>query len=171
MAKLIIGKAPKTFDMPVEIPTPHGNDDVTLTAKHLTATAWAEKREAHTEAVNNAVNALFEQARAAAEKAYVAPVKKGAKAKKGEADKTPEEIEAEKEAAIVALIKPVKESVIKRTTAKMAAEMILQIAEGWDLPEPFEQASLEEMCNLYQGAASAIFAKYNELLEGRRLGN
>jgi|GEM_PF-6148580 len=172
MAKLIIGDSPDSFPLSVEIPTPNGPATVELTAKHLLATEWAEMREANTDKVNTEIKALFDKARAAAEDEYAASMKKVKKqAKPSEEPHSTEEAEAAKETAILAMIKPVKDSDIKRLVVSNAAQMILNIATGWDLDDAFTQKVLEKMCNKYQGAHSAIFAAYNEKLEGRRLGN
>lgn len=172
MAKLIIGKAPKTFPLAVEIPTPHGNDTVEFVAKHLSSTAWAELREAYMDGVNAEVRALFDGARAAAEDEYAAqqskPKRGAAKAKEKPAEEVTDEA---REAAIAALVKPIKESVLKRLRAKKAASMLMQITEGWDLEDEFSEDALFEMCNLYQAAAESVISKFNSVLEGRREGN
>ncbi len=170
MAKLIIGKAPKTFPLAVEIPTPHGTDTVEFVAKHLSSTAWAELREAYMDGVNAEVRALFDGARADAEAEYAA---QHSKPKRGAAKAKPaEEVTDEaREAAIAALVKPIKESVLKRLRAKKAASMLIQITEGWDLEDDFSEESLFEMCNLYQAAAESVISKFNSVLEGRREGN
>lgn len=173
MAKLVIGKAAATFALPVEIQTPSGPAEVEFTAKHLTATEWAEMREANTETVNAEIKALFDKARAEAEAEYAASQKKTKKPAKGSADAAPsqDEADAAKEAAILELVKPVKNSTIKRLVAKHSAKMIQSIATGWDLDDEFTLSVLEQMCDKYQNAHEAIFAAYNDKLEGRRLGN
>lgn len=173
MAKLIISDAPDSFPLTVEIQTPNGPATVEFTARHLLATEWQEMREANTEEVNSAVKAMFDTARAEAEAEYAAAQKKPKKPAKAkaEAGQSEEDAEAVKEAAILALIKPVKESAIKKMIVEKASAMIAKIATGWDLDEEFNQASLALMCNKYQGAHGAVFAAYNETLEGLRLGN
>lgn len=173
MAKLIIGDAPENFPLSVEVQTPTGPATVEFTAKHLLATEWAEMREANTEKVNAEIKALFDAARAEAEAEHAAAQKKAKKpTKAAEAkEQTAEEAEAAKEAAILALIKPVKNSVIKRLVVSHAARMIANIATGWDLDDKFDVGTLEKMCNKYQNAHEAIFAAFNDKLEGRRLGN
>lgn len=173
MAKLVIGKAAATFALPVEIQTPSGPAEVEFTAKHLTATEWAEMREANTETVNAEIKALFDKARAEAEAEYAASQKKTKKPAKGSADAAPaqDEADAAKEAAILELVKPVKNSTIKRLVAKHGAKMIQSIATGWDLDDEFTLPVLEQMCDKYQNAHEAIFAAFNDKLEGRRLGN
>ena len=173
MAKLIIGAAPEFFQLPVEVQTPNGPATVEFTAKHLLATEWAEMREANAEDINAAVKALFDAARADAEAEYAAAQKKAKKPAKAkaEAELSEEDAEAAKESAILALIKPVKDSTIKKLVVEKASAMIARIATGWDLDDEFSPASLALMCNKYQGAHEAVFAAYNEKLEGRRLGN
>lgn len=173
MAKLVIGSAPTTFPLPVEVRTPNGPATVEFTAKHLLATEWAEMREANTEEINAAIKALFDAARAEAEAEYAAAQKKAKKPAKAkaDADHSEEEAESEKESAILALVKPVKNSVVKQLVVDKAAAMIAKIATGWDLDDEFGQQALALMCNKYQGAHEAVFAAYNDKLEGRRLGN
>lgn len=173
MAKLIIGAAPEFFPLPVEVQTPNGPATVEFTAKHLLATEWAEMREANSEGINAAVKELFDAARADAEAEYAASLKKPKKSAKAkvEAEQSEEDAEAAKEAAILTLLKPVKDSAIKKMVVEKASGMIARIATGWDLDEEFSPASLALMCNKYQGAHEAVFAAYNEKLEGRRLGN
>lgn len=178
MAKLIIGKsAPKSFPLKVTVPTPTGDDEINFTAKHLKSTDWAKMREAHAEGIGKTVQALFDAARAEAEKAYAEQSEKPAPAKKP-AGKKAAAVEAAdvsdadaKEAAIVALIKPVKESEIAAMRAKHSADLIAQIVTSWDLDEPLGAESLAEMCDTYPGAAEAVFKAYNETREGQRLGN
>lgn len=180
MAKLVIGKSvPKTFPLKVEVPTSTGHGEINFEAKYLASTAWAKMREAHAESISKSVQALFEAARQEAEKAYAAEQKDkptGAAAKKPAAKKSAAPVvdvsdEDAKEAAIAALIKPVKESDIASLRAKHSADLIAQITEGWDLDEPIGPDTLAEMCDTYPGAAEAVFKAYNETREGRRLGN
>ncbi|EJE49575.1 Protein of unknown function (DUF1789) [Acidovorax sp. CF316] len=191
MAKLVIGKStPKSFALKVEVPTPHGLDEVNFDARHLPSTVWAKLREQHADAIGKTVQALFDAARQEAEQAYAAeqasqpaavvadpatqplsaPARKyfGKKASAEAADISDADA---KEAAITALIKPVKESDIAALRAKHSAELIVQIVTGWDLGEPLDVAALTDMCDSYPGAAEAVFKAYNETREGLRLGN
>lgn len=189
MAKLVIGKStPKSFALKVEVPTPHGLDEVNFDARHLPSTVWAKMREQHAEAIGKTVQALFDAARQEAEQAHAAeqankPVAAAVVAKKpagkksvaavaanDPAESVPSDAEA-KEAAITALIKPVKESDIASLRAKHSAELIVQIVTGWDLDEPLGVDALVDMCDSYPGAAEAVFKAYNETREGLRLGN
>lgn len=155
MAKLVIGKAPTSFPLSVKIKTPQGEDEIVFDAKHLPATEWAKLREAHVEAVNKQVSALFDASRKEAEKAFDKPLLEG----------------DEKEAAIEALRKPVKDSEISVLRARFSAALILKIANKWDLEDEFTEPSLVQMCDLYPNAPEAIFKAYSEALSGARLGN
>jgi len=157
MAKLVIGKAPTSFPLNVKIKTPQGEDEICFDAKHLPATEWAKLRESHVEAVNKQVSLLFDASRKEAEKAF----EKKAEALEGD----------EKETAIEALRKPVKDSEISALRAKFSAALILKIANGWDLEDAFAEPSLVQMCDLYSNAPEAIFKAYSEALSGARLGN
>ncbi|MFN9473771.1 phage tail assembly chaperone [Acidovorax sp.] len=189
MAKLVIGKStPKSFALKVEVPTPHGLDEVNFDARHLPSTVWAKMREQHAEAIGKTVQALFDAARQEAEQAHAAeqankPVAAAVAVKKpagkksvaavaanDPAESVPSDADA-KEAAITALVKPVKESDIASLRAKHSAELIVQIVTGWDLDEPLGVDALVDMCDSYPGAAEAVFKAYNETREGLRLGN
>lgn len=170
MAKLIIGKAPASFQLTVSVPTPNGDADVTFTAKHMKSTDWARIRDEHSKAVGDKVAALFESARKDAEAAY-AEAQKDAKPKKSQVKPTAEEAEAAKEAAIAALIKPVPQGELARLRSDMSAALIVRIASGWDLDDEFTEPVVAEMCDLYQGAAEAVLTEYNKAMEGRRAKN
>jgi hypothetical protein len=51
------------------------------------------------------------------------------------------------------------------------AEYILQIAEGWNLDEPFNLASVRQFCDELPGAAMAVIEAYRAALTEGRLGN
>lgn len=154
MAKLVIGKdAPKSFPVPVSVPTPSGDAQIQFEMKHLTSTEWATLREKHTETISAAVQALFDEQRKKAEEAY-----SSTKPKKATED--------EKEAAITALLKPVKESELARLRSESSAEMLLKIAISWDLSAPMDKKNLQDMCDRYPGSAEAVFKAYNETREG-----
>lgn len=51
------------------------------------------------------------------------------------------------------------------------ADYILQIAEGWNLDEDFNRASVVQMCDELPGAAQAIIEAYRAALTEGRLGN
>ncbi len=157
MAKLVIGKAPASFSLPVKIQTPHGEDEISFDAKHLPATEWAKLRESHVEAVNKQVSALFDASRKEAEKAF----EKKAEALEGD----------EKETAIEALRKPVKDSEISALRAKFSAALILKIANKWDLEDEFTEPVLVQLCDLYSSAPEAVFKAYGEALTGARAKN
>lgn len=154
MAKLVIGKeAPKSFPVAVSVPTPSGDAQILFEMKHLTSTEWATLREKHTETIGAAVQVLFDAQRKKAEDAYAAT-----KPKKATDD--------EKEAAINALLKPVKESELARLRSESSAEMLLKIAISWDLAAPMNKANLQDMCDRYPGSAEAVFTAYNETRAG-----
>lgn len=173
MAKLIIGKAPASFPLAIEVNTPSGAAEVTLTAKHLPATEWARIRDEHSKAVEAQVKELFDAARKEAEAAYE-EAQKDVKPKKGAGKPTAEEAEAAeaaKEAAITALIKPVPQAQMAKLRSDMSAALIARIATGWDLDDEFTELVVAEACDLYQGMAEAVFGDYNKALEGRRAKN
>lgn len=156
MAKLSIAKAQVLFPLEVEIPTPHGTDTVSFEAKHFKSSVWAKMREEHTDGVNKAVKELFDIERKAAETEF--------KPKHG---MTPEE----KEAAIESLVKPVKQSELTSLKSKISGELMFKVFTKWDLDDAFTESALVDMCDMYPAAADAVFTKYNEALEGVRLGN
>lgn len=51
------------------------------------------------------------------------------------------------------------------------ADYILQIAEGWNLDEDFNRASVVQLCDELPGAAQAIIESYRAALTEGRLGN
>lgn len=176
MAKLVVGTPAETFPLTVQIPTPRGDDQVIFDAKHLASTVWCEMREAHTDLVNSKVQGLFDAARAAAEAKYAAQqkTKKPLRAAKKDAVKDAQaelDAAAHKEAAIDALVVMPKQSVIRALQAKVNGEMMVEILTGWDLDDAFDVKALIRMCDLYPAAAPAVFAAYNQALEGHRLGN
>ncbi len=177
MAKLVIGKSfPLTFALLVKVPTPTGEGEVTFTAKHMATTVWAKLREQHAEAIGKTVQSLFDAARAEAETTYQAQLREKLVADSEAAGSSQELTTATddpegREAAITALIKPVKESEIAALRARHSAELIAQIITGWDLGEPLDVEVLTDLCDRYPGAAEATFKAYNETREGLRLGN
>lgn len=56
---------------------------------------------------------------------------------------------------------------------KSDAAMVLDIASGWDLEEPFDEQHIEQLCVEYAGAGAAIVQTYiAEMTGGQvRLGN
>ena len=50
-------------------------------------------------------------------------------------------------------------------------EHILDIAQGWDLPDEFNAENVTRMLDQYPGSGLAIFAKYISELQDARLGN
>lgn len=51
------------------------------------------------------------------------------------------------------------------------AAAILEMAEGWDLAEPFDKENVEILVQNYSGAPKVIFDKYLDELAQARLGN
>jgi len=51
------------------------------------------------------------------------------------------------------------------------AEVIMDIASGWDLDDAFEKDNIEKLTQNYLGAARAIIEKYLSELTQARLGN
>lgn len=165
--KLIIGKAaPKSFPLKVEVPTPSGTAEINFVAKHLPSSVWATMREEHAETVEKKVKALFEEARAAAEAEHAEQLKKAAKSADGK-----ELTEAERETAVLALLKPVKGSILEDIRNQAAGDLIAKITESWDLDDPLSAGALVEMCDQYPGSAEAVFKAYNETREGNRAKN
>lgn len=50
-------------------------------------------------------------------------------------------------------------------------DLVLQIATGWDLDEPFGQESVDKLTQNYMGAGLAIWTKYVAELTKARQGN
>lgn len=50
-------------------------------------------------------------------------------------------------------------------------DVILEIASGWELDEPFDKENVEMLTENYLGAARAIIEKYLAELTQARLGN
>lgn len=51
------------------------------------------------------------------------------------------------------------------------AEVIMDIASGWDLDDAFEKDNIEKLTQNYLGAARAVIEKYLSELTQARLGN
>ena len=49
--------------------------------------------------------------------------------------------------------------------------IIMEIASGWDLEDPFELENVKKLEQNYLGSAKAILDAYNVELSGARLGN
>jgi hypothetical protein len=125
----------------------------------------------YAETLEKKVKALFEEARAAAEAEYDAQQKRPKKASKAAAEVSAEELEAQREQGIAALLKPVRGSVLESMRSRAAGELIAKIADSWDLDEPMNAETLSEMCDRYAGSAEAVFRAYNETREGNRAKN
>ena len=51
------------------------------------------------------------------------------------------------------------------------ADLMLEMAEAWDLDDPFDRDSMEKLCNSYPGASRAVADRYMRELAGIRQGN
>lgn len=56
-------------------------------------------------------------------------------------------------------------------TAPEDVEVILDLATGWDLDEPFDAKSVERMTEVYAGSAQAVINAYLTELSGARVKN
>lgn len=65
------------------------------------------------------------------------------------------------------------QNVAQATEAGLAAnaEYIMAIASGWDLPEPFDLAHVEQLCDELPGVALAIMSAYRQAITEGRVGN
>ena len=54
---------------------------------------------------------------------------------------------------------------------RLDVDVIMDMASGWDLEDPFDQANVELLTQNYLGAARAITEKYLSELTAARLGN
>ena len=51
------------------------------------------------------------------------------------------------------------------------AEVICEIASGWDLAEPFDKENVAELCDNYLGAARAVLETYFTTVTGAKEKN
>lgn len=56
-------------------------------------------------------------------------------------------------------------------TVEANADYILQICDGWGLPEPFDRDSVIQLCNELPGVAMEIINDYRAAITEGRLGN
>ena len=54
---------------------------------------------------------------------------------------------------------------------RLDVDVIMDMASGWDLEDPFDQANVELLTQNYLGAARAVIEKYLSELPAARLGN
>jgi len=59
----------------------------------------------------------------------------------------------------------------KNLEGKDDVDMILEMASGWELADPFDRESIEKLTQSYLGAARAIFDKYVFEQTNAKLGN
>jgi hypothetical protein len=148
MAAIVIklGERPQTFSpFPVKFPMPTGGEGaIEWTYKYRTRSEYAEF-----------LDGLVEANRTAAE---VKPAAAKKKAKAG-ADDAP----AAREVGYT-------ETFFKATTDSQVRH-VLQIADGWNLPEPFTAENIEKLCDTMPGAVSAAIDAYRSACVEGRLGN
>ena len=60
---------------------------------------------------------------------------------------------------------------LQSRTLQATTQHILDIATGWGLPEPFDAAHVQQLCNELPGMASAIVERYRAVILEGRLGN
>ena len=131
MAKLQLGKPPKTFKLKVEIPLLDGGTaDVTFDFKYRTRKEFGEY-----------VDNFIKEA-----------TKPDAKKKKSEA----------KEVTLVDILASEDDSNIT---------YILQVAEGWDLEDEFNESSVRQLITEYPSANIAIGEAYAQALTKGRTKN
>ncbi len=78
----------------------------------------------------------------------------------------------------LALLNPAKKDEVEADDAEVAADkgprdadLIMDIASGWDLADAFDVKSVEKLTQRYMGAAQAIFNVYMAELTGARAKN
>lgn len=54
---------------------------------------------------------------------------------------------------------------------RLDVDVIMDMASGWDLEDPFDQVNVELLTQNYLGAARAVIEKYLSELTAARLGN
>jgi hypothetical protein len=54
---------------------------------------------------------------------------------------------------------------------RLDVDVIMDMASGWELEDPFDQANVELLTQNYLGAARAVIEKYLSELTAARLGN
>ena len=54
---------------------------------------------------------------------------------------------------------------------RLDVDVIMDMASGWDLEDPFDQANVELLTQNYLGAARAVIEKYLSELTAARVGN
>jgi hypothetical protein len=59
----------------------------------------------------------------------------------------------------------------KNLEGKDEVDMILEMASGWELADPFDRESIEKLTQSYLGSARAIFEKYVHEQTNAKLGN
>ncbi|OZI36285.1 hypothetical protein CEG14_14835 [Bordetella genomosp. 1] len=64
-----------------------------------------------------------------------------------------------------------KDFIENQMTDMEDTEMVLAVASGWELEEPFDEEHITTLVNNYVGSARAVFTAYIEELAKARTGN
>lgn len=162
MAKVVLGKRPKSFNRSVEFTMLDGDAaELSLTFKYRT------KRE---------FGALIDSLTASARQ----PATDAAQAAPGSADQLPLLADAGAAAQPAAtqaqpeLAAPKLPQLAEIMLASIGAQAdyILQIAEGWDVPDtPFTREHVLNFCDEQPAGAQAVMKVYRESITEGRLGN
>jgi len=153
MAKVTLGKRPKSFHRKVEFKMVDGEDaELTLLFKYRT------KRE-----FGALIDEMVQQPQqsAAADASDQLPLLPEAGAAGQEPHPEPEQ---------PAKIPQLSEFMAASIDAQ--ADYILKIAEGWDIPDtPFDRKHVTDFCDEQPGGVKAVMAAYREAITEGRLGN
>ena len=60
---------------------------------------------------------------------------------------------------------------VKSLTDKDDADLIMEVASGWELDDAFERENIELLCQNYLGASRAVIEKYIGEQTAAKLGN
>lgn len=146
MAKITLGKCPKTFPkttLTVALPS-GGEGDIGVVFKYRTRSQYGAF-----------VDGIFKTAQVdAPELAVDASLAEGAGA--------PSESQKAFQFSLA--------QALAKTTEKNA-DFILDAVDSWDLPHEFTRASVEQLCDEVPGAALAVIEKYRLTCVEGRLGN
>jgi hypothetical protein len=155
MAKVVLGKRPKSFTRAVKFTMVDGDEaELSLTFKYRT------KRE---------FGALIDGLIASAS----APAKPAEDAAQQALDIAPDEPAAPAAAPSAAADdgQALKLSAFLETGIEAQADYILQIAESWDIGVPFDRENVMAFCDEQPAGAKAAMAMYREAITEGRLGN
>lgn len=154
MAKVafVLGQPPKNFKKSVEFPMLNADETgcIEVTYKYRTRIEYGEFSDG------------WQKQREAASKAEMERVLKeheaAVKAAKDAGTELPE-------------LKTMGQLKLQSMVVEASAEYLLQIAEGWDLPQEFNLENLRLLCNTMASAAKAMSENYRIALTEARLGN